>query len=492
MLEYTRPYYLFAVAALIGFGLQGIVSNTGALTVVFPSLPFPIPYINGRTFHASIGIYWTFLGLLGGVFYFFREDIEKNKITQYINILFWLLAGLMFALQGSLVLRFPVGREYIEGPWMLRAGLLLPLMLLVYCLSRIYRVQQEPARKTAAFCIIAGSILILFSYLAAVIFYKYPALAQLSQFLVFHALSEMGAELMAITLICLLVADVMAIGHAALEPIQIFSLLMAASVAALAIMEYFIWPGAFTILVLLGLAFSGLHVLPLLALLYVAASKGDLRAILQLGRRKLLTVLLLAASIFYHLFAAGLIGLLLAYPNINRYLHGTYAASAHSHQALFGVFGSLAVALAIYILFENVQLSAADSKVMTLGIVLVNSGMLVMGLMLFIAGGLYTYLITAALFEQTAIDQLLRPYMLGRIAGGILYTTGSLVFCGAALRRLWLQRRVFIGVSEEERATFLDLQKDYSRLIALQRAAKTELAKIMRLYRTVFWPKRKQ
>lgn len=492
MFEYKRPYYLFAISALIGFGLQGLVSNTGALTVVFPNLPFPIPYINGRTFHASIGFYWTLLGLLGGVFYFFREDIERNKITQYINILFWLLAGLMFALQGSLVLRFPVGREYIEGPWILRASLILPLILLVYCLSRIYWVQQELARKTASFCLITGSILILFSYLAAVILYKYPALAQLSQFLVFHALSEMGAELMAITLICLLVADMMAIGHAVLEPIQIFSLLMAASVAALAIMEYFIWPGVFSILVLLGLAFSGLHILPLLALLYVAARKSDLRAILQFGRRKLLTLLLLSASIFYHLFAAGLVGLLLAYPNVNRYLHGTYAVSAHSHQALFGVFGSLAVALAVYILFESVQLSAADSKVMVLGIVLVNSGMLVMGLMLFIAGGLYTYLITVALLEQAAIDQLLRPYMLGRIAGGILYTTGSLAFCGAALRRLWLQRCVIIGVSEDERGAFLELQKDYTRLIVLQRAAKAELAKVIQLYRTVFPPKRKQ
>lgn len=491
MFEYKRPYYLFAFSSLIGFGLQGLVSNTGALNVVFPDLPFPIPYINGMTFHANIGMYWTFLGLLGGVFYFYRDFIERAGMIRLINMLFWGLAGLMVALQGALVLRFPVGREYMEGPWIFRAALALPLALLVYCLSRIYREQEEPSKCTSALAILAGSILLLFSYLATVIFYQYPPLEQLSQFLVFHALCEMGGELIAFSLLCLLAAEITGIEHALTEPAMFLSLFLAGGAAGLGLLEYFIWPGSFLLLLLLGLAFSGLHVLPLLLLLYTVMRQAKLRDSLRTGRRQLLASLLVAGTCFYHLFAAGMLGLFLAYPGIHYYLHGGYAASAHSHQALFGVFGSLAVALATYIVFEQVEMSALDLKVLVFGVITLNGGLLIMGTILLVTGGLQAYLVKVIGMDADTVNRLLRPYLFARIAGGILYTIGSLTFCGMSGRRLWRQRRVFTGVNEEERAVFLDIQQDYARLIKQQKEVKSQLAKIMQKYRALFSLKRK-
>lgn len=490
MFEYKKPYYLFAFAALIGFGLQGIVSNTGALTVVFPNLPFPVPYINGRTFHANIGMYWTLLGLLGGVFYFYRDFIERAGMTKLINILFWGFASLMVALQGSLILRFPVGREYMEGPWFFRAALVLPLMLLVYCLSRIYKGQNIPARGTASLCILAGSILLLFSYLTTVIFYQYQPLEQLSQFLVFHAFGEMGAELIAFSLICFLIAEITGIDHAFTEQAMFLSLVLAGSVASLAILEYFIWPGEFLALLLLSVTFSGLHVLPLLTLLYITIRQACLQDIIQSGRRNLLALLLLTGTAFYHMLAAGMLGLFLAYPSIYYYLHGGYAPSAHSHQALFGVFGSLAIALAIYILFEKVEMSATDLKVMVFGVVTFNGGLLIMGLMLLAAGGLQAYLVKIIGVDEFALSKLLRPYLFTRIIGGILYTIGNLTFCWMAGRRLWVHRRVFTGISDQEREAYLVIQKDYTRLIGHQKEVKAQLAKIMQIYRALFPSKR--
>lgn len=478
MFSYSKPYNLFALSALIGFCLQGIVSNTGALNVLFPDLPFPVSFSSGRTFHASISLYWTFLGLLGGIFYLFRAEIKQMGDNPLINMIFWSFALVMLVLEGSLVLRFPVGRGYLEGPWLIRAAAAVPFVMLIYSLGRLYRHQAGANGGAAPLAVLLGVIISFFAYLATVIFYRYPLTEHQ---LGFHIVSEVGVELMAVSLISLLVAAIAGKDQVVMDPVLYLAMTLASGAAFAALLEYFVWPGSLLLRVLMAGFFSGLHIFSALLLLFVLTCILRLEALMQLDRRQLLSLLLLAGSLFYQVFGAGVLGFLLAYPQSNRYLLGTYAVSAHVHQAMFGVFGLLALALAVYILFERVTISAKDFTFSLVALGMLNAGLLLMGFMLLAAGTLQAYLLNILGVDRSMADALLRPYLWVRIAGGAMYTGGSLLFSYILFKRLWLQRAVLFQEGRQGPVALPHVLPAYQSLLHKHREAELLLQKIARL-----------
>ena len=56
----------------------------------------------------------------------------------------------------------------------------------------------------------------------------------------------------------------------------------------------------------------------------------------------------LVASSFWNFLGAGVFGFLINLPLINYYEHGTYLTMNHAHGALFGVYGTLSIALLLF------------------------------------------------------------------------------------------------------------------------------------------------
>jgi len=74
--------YKYALAVFIFFGLQGLVSNGGAIELVFSDVRFPIVFTAGRSFHLKISIYWLLIGMMGAIYFF----SVKKQIGRYINV----------------------------------------------------------------------------------------------------------------------------------------------------------------------------------------------------------------------------------------------------------------------------------------------------------------------------------------------------------------------------------------------------------------------
>jgi nitric oxide reductase subunit B len=56
----------------------------------------------------------------------------------------------------------------------------------------------------------------------------------------------------------------------------------------------------------------------------------------------------LVAASFWNFLGAGIFGFLINLPIINYYEHGTYLTMHHGHQALFGTYGMLSIALLLF------------------------------------------------------------------------------------------------------------------------------------------------
>lgn len=467
MFLFHRVHCWFAVFAIAGFGLQGLVSNTGALSVLFVDLPFPIPYINGRTFHVNVGLYWIFAGLVSGMLYFL-SPIQKKRSNYFAAAIFFLYSFGAMLIQGILALHFTVVREYLEGPVALRAFLLIPLVMLSYYLLRSLAETVKEQGRIISFSIAAGAVLLTAFYGATVYYYTNPGLAEYQRFLTFHIGVESSAELISLGLTGLLLTQLAGIDRTEVAFVIFSTVCVAVLTMLTAGAGYLIWPGNWLLVALAGAGFSMLHLLSAAAFSVLLVKSIQDGLVKNSDYRSVISLALAASSLLYHIIGAALLGLFLAYPATHQYIQGTYIVSAHSHLALFGVFGFLALAVAAAVLLEFVKLSKNENRRCLGGILLLHGGMLTMAVGLVLAGGLQTYLLRVLNVDMSIANVVLRPYLFLRIGGGILYMLGSLLVAYTILKAVWQQREVVFGYGSNQ-GSQNSLYKSYKRLLKKQR-----------------------
>lgn len=438
---FSRPSLWFALFAVGGFGLQGLVSNTGALSVLFPDLPFPIPFINGRTFHVNISLYWTFSGILGGAL-FFLQPPERQEVLQdrLGGVLFCLMAALVVGMEGALALGYPVGREFLEGPWLLRSGLALVPFAAALLFLRCWLIGGSTKQRGFVFAAAAGFAVLFGACAAAAVYYTNPSLGEPSRFLAYHLMVGSGAELLGVSLTISLFTKICRQPASAAEVLFGLGSGLALLSAGMGWLQYWLWPGNGLAMMAAAGMFLLLHCLPSGIILYQSVRYWQSEDRKSMKYKDWICFVLLTGSQAFHWLGGGM-GFLLAFLPVSQYIHGTYIVSAHSHWAVFGVYGLLALALSAHILFTVMELTIRQFRLLLGGITLVYTGMLAMGLSLFLTGGLQTYLLRILGTDIRTADFLLRPYLFARVGGGFFYAMGSLTCTYVILHQIWQQRR---------------------------------------------------
>lgn len=479
MFLFQRIHCWFALFAIAGFGVQGLVSNTGALSVLFVNLPFPIEYINGRTFHVNISLYWTFAGILGGIFYLL-SPIRKKQAHYFTGAIFLLYSLGTMLIQIILALHFIVNREYLEGPITLRAFLLVPLVMLIGYLLRAFPALVKEKGHVIPSAILAGLSILTAFYASTVYYYTNPGLAEYHRFLTFHIGIEFGAEMIGLGLTGLLLIKLAGIDR----PEGACIVLAAAGIAILTLLTagagYLLWPDNWLIVAAAGVGFSMLHIVPAMAFFVLVLRQIRNWFTENRDYRSRLSLLLVASSLAYHIIGAGILGLFLAFPATHQYIQGTYIVSAHSHLALFGVFGFLALAISSYSLLEMVQLTEKEERYCSGGVLLLHIGMVTMATGLVMAGGLQTYLLRVLQLDMSVADVLLRPYLFLRIGGGMMYMLGSLLLAATIVKIVWQQRAKVFGYDPNPRNR-VALYKSYARLLHKQTELQPVIQRIVLL-----------
>ncbi|MGI6093051.1 MAG: nitric-oxide reductase [Veillonellaceae bacterium] len=439
-----RLSYKYSLAAFMFFGIQGLVSLGGALEMVFLDIPSPIPYTVGRSFHLNISVLWMLVGMTGGIYYFFSQEAEREIYSaKLINISFWFLILTLISILGSLLLGFNDGREYLEAVQPLKLAVLIGCLALFYNLLRTYMSCGVPKTRGTLVGIISGCLSLIIFYLPNIMSYAHPTIEEIFKFWYIHLWEEMSMELIGVGLMSALLIVATGVKRESLEKLIYLDLIMIAAAGILATGHHYYWIGVPGIWIWIGGIFSAIQAIPVLLLVFSLTKTSDTERFSQLSLREKITIALVASSVFNHIFGASMLGLIMSYPNINRYTHGTYIVSAHSHLALFGVFGFLVLAVCFYIFFTGFKLNHRDYRLCWLAILALNGGLIIMSIALLAAGWLQAYLLNIAGLAIIEVNETVRPYLIARVVGGLVFSFGSSLFAWVIAKNAWCHRDVF-------------------------------------------------
>ncbi|HWR42953.1 cbb3-type cytochrome c oxidase subunit I [Sporomusa sp.] len=438
MLLSQKLCYKYALITFLFFGLQGIVSTGGALETAFPDIPIPIPFTAGRSFHLNISIMWPLFGITGIIYFFFgREAGREIYSLKLIEANFWLFLVTIITILGSLVLGFNEGIEYLEALRPLKVGIAVSISILFYNLIRTYIVSKVPKSRATLVSILAGSCTLIVFFIPNILRYSHPVAEEFLKFWVVHLWEEMSLELIGTGVLAAVLVTLPGMQRSTIENVLYLDIIVMVVTGVLATGHHYYWAGGPSYWIWVGGAFSTIQIVPIFLLLYSIMKTVKLQYFSQLGQREKIVMAMIASSMFYHIFGAGLLGFLMAIPAVNKYIHGTYITSAHSHLAVFGVFGFLVLALSYYIFFSEIVLDKKSYWFSWIGILLLNGGLLTMSTALLVAGGLQSHFWYVLGLTVGETNQGILPWMLLRLAGGLTYTAGSSLLTYVIIKKAW-------------------------------------------------------
>ncbi|MHB1407572.1 MAG: cbb3-type cytochrome c oxidase subunit I [Desulfitobacteriaceae bacterium] len=422
----------YTLAAALLFGTQGIVALLGAIDLIIPDLPSPIPFEYGRSIHLGLAVLWPLIGTMGMVYYFVTEDLDREIFSPRLaKWQFWLVLAASLSIYASLTFRLGRGREYLEGLPLSYAGISLALGLFSYNLMRTL-IKHKQRITPAPMIMTAGSVLLLMFLIPNILSVTNPIADEATKFWVVHAWEEMAFEL---TTSGFLASYLKNTGLAAKKDIEKWLYLEAALTVAAGLFgtgHHYYWIGFPAYWLLVGFLFSFLQLIPV-ALLVLMVYKG-LKKRPQLGNRQKLTLALILSSMLYHVTGASLLGFIITVPWINLYMHGTYITSGHAHLALFGSLGFSVLGGSYYILSRGTQPDRETYRRGIMAVLALNVGLLTMSTALIIAGFLQAYRARYLGMNFMEVNLQLNLYLSARAAGGAIFTSGDLLLTWQILK----------------------------------------------------------
>ena len=140
--------------------------------------------------------------------------------------------------------------------------------------------------------------------------------------------------------------------------------------------HHYYWIGAPEMWMALGSVFSALEVIPLSLLMVEAYSQYKVIKAGGIEFPYKAAFMFLVATAFWNLFGAGALGFLINLPFVSYFQHGSFLTAAHGHGALMGVYGMLAIALALFSMRNIVKPCCWKEKWVMVGFWGLNAGLM--------------------------------------------------------------------------------------------------------------------
>lgn len=415
--------YCFSAVCL--FALQSVVALMGALDLVIPDLPSPIPFEFGRAIHLALADFWPLIGSMGMVYFCTAAELNREIFSSRLaHWQYWIVMFFSISIFGALSLRIGNGREFLEGMPIFYVGICLALALASYNLIRTLLTDKKSITPAAAIMVV-GIIFLFILLLPNTMSFSNPVIDETTKFWVVHLWEEMAFELTSAGFIATFYVVSGLAPRAKVEKWLYLEASLAIVGGLYGTGHHYYWIGFPALWLILGSVVSILEVVPVGMLVHMTY-KGLKPAKVRSNREKL-TLWLLLSSVFHHITGASLIGLLITVPWINLYTHGTYITSGHAHLALFGSLGFSVLAGCYYVLSQGDEPTPKGYRCGVLAIILLNSGLITMASALLAAGSIQTYLWRVMGMDFMKVRLILNPYLLIRVMGGALFALGDLL-----------------------------------------------------------------
>jgi nitric oxide reductase subunit B len=388
---------LFLVQTLLG-GKMAHDYADGASFYGFP-LNEILPFNVARTWHLQLAIFWIATAWLGmGIFTAPLVNPKEPKGQKFlVNVLFWALvivvvgsmAGEYLSVKGYLGESWywlgTQGWEYLElgRLWMylLIGGMLIWLYIVFRGLRGALRAEGDRGGLTHLLLYSAAAIPVFYCFALFIGKDSHITMADYWRWWLIHLWVEGMFEVFAVVVIGFLMVRLGLVTARSTLRALYFQLIILLGSGIIGTGHHYYWIGAPEFWMALGSVFSALEVIPLSLLMVEAYAQYR---IIRAGGAEFpykAAFWFLVATAFWNLFGAGVLGFLINLPFVSYFQHGSFLTAAHAHGALMGVYGMLALALAMFSLRNIIKPEFWREKWVMTGFWGLNAGLMGMIMM---------------------------------------------------------------------------------------------------------------
>jgi nitric oxide reductase subunit B len=413
-----------------------------------------LPYVVSRTWHTQLGIFWIATAWLAAGLYIapYICGYEPKMQRLGVNVLF---GALLVVVLGSMAGQWMSvmhklgngdlwfwfghqGYEYVDLGRVWQAGLFIGLLLWLFLIARsaVPALRNKGNSKSLISLYLATTACIALFY-APGLFWgmrSHLTVVEYWRWWVVHLWVEGFFEVFATVVIAFLFARLRVIraDHAAYAALLSGAIYLSGGI--IGTLHHLYFAGTPTVALAFGSVFSALEIVPLVFVGYEALENiRHSKARPWLAQYKWVVYFFVAVA-FWNLVGAGVFGFMVNPPIALYYMQGLNTTAVHAHGALYGVYGTLGLALTLFCLRAMDPERKWNTKVLAFAFWAINIGMLMEILFSLLPIGLLQTYQSISVgywsarspeFMQTSLMQTLR-WM--RMLGDTVFAIGAIVW----------------------------------------------------------------
>lgn len=412
-----------------------------------------LPYTVTRTWHTQLGIFWIATAWLasglfiGPIICGYEPKHQKLGVDALFGALLIVVLGSMAGqwlsvahkLTGAASFYFGhQGYEYVDLGRVWQAALFVGLLLWLFLVARtaIPALRKNDNRKSLV-------VLYLITTAGIALFYSpglfwgmksHLSVVEYWRWWVVHLWVEGFFEVFATVVIAFLFARLGVINAVSAAQASLLSGAVYLSGGIIGTLHHLYFAGTPTVALAFGSVFSALEIVPLTMVGFEAWENIHRTRMRPWLRQYKWVVYFFVAVAFWNLVGAGIFGFMINPPIALYYMQGLNTTAVHAHGALYGVYGTLGLALMLFCLRAMKPETIWKDRLISFAFWTINIGMLMeMLLSLLPIGLMQTYQSVSTgywsarspEFMQTEVMQFLR-WM--RIVGDTVFAIGAIAF----------------------------------------------------------------
>jgi len=367
-----------------------------------------LPYVIARTWHTQLGIFWIATAWLAAGLFVAPSIGDGDPPWQRLGV-HVLLGALVLVVVGSMAgqwlsvmhrfandnLRFYFGHsgyEYIDLGRAFQIGLLIGLFLWVTLVLRaVWPALKRKDEQRGLLVLFVLSALAIAGFYGAALGYGHQthlSIAEYWRWWVVHLWVEGFFEVFATVVFAFLFARLGLLEAKSTERAVVASAAIFLTGGIIGTLHHLYYSGTPSFIAALGSVFSALEIVPLTFIGYEAWD--NLRLSRQSGwvRSYKYPIYFFVAVAFWNAVGAGLFGFMINPPVALYFMQGLNTTPVHGHAALFGVYGMLGLALALFCMRAADAQREWNEKPLAISFWLLNIGLAAMVLISLLPVGL--------------------------------------------------------------------------------------------------------
>lgn len=466
----VKYFFIVSLLFLLQIVMGIVTAHYGVEGGGFYGIPLQdyLPYVVTRTWHTQLGIFWIATAwLAAGLFiapYICGKEPKFQKLG--VDVLFGALlivvlgsmAGqwmsVMHMLPGDLWFWFGhQGYEYVDLGRVWQAALFIGLLLWLFLIARsaIPALKQNGGKSLVSLYLFTTSGIALFY--APGLFWgmrSHLTVVEYWRWWVVHLWVEGFFEVFATVVIAFLFARLRVIRADNAAKAALLSGAIYLSGGIIGTLHHLYFAGTPTVALAFGSVFSALEIVPLVFVGHEALENIRHSKVRPWLAQYRWVVYFFVAVAFWNLVGAGVFGFMINPPIALYYMQGLNTTAVHAHGALYGVYGTLGLALTLFCLRAMEPERKWNTRLLGFAFWAINIGMfLEIMLSLLPIGLMQTYQSVSVgywsarspEFMQTDLMQTLR-WM--RMLGDTIFAVGAVAF-------VWFAIKLMVTKGESDR-----------------------------------------